>query len=254
MTALPPRPWSCHRSAGVPAAASASAAEVRRAAPTPSRHWWRAAVACIVVRVPVPPARRGDRRINGQRVASPTRCRAASPCGGRWPPRWRCPSGATGWAPTRAWLSPSRRLRHRARSESSAAGGPAAPTGRTWLRDFAAEQNSTVPAYWRRFAIHWELAAQRGLAMSVPAAGPRIWTSSSGSVSPTVSARPWPGVGHRRHPGRSSGVGVVLGQAIGAHPVRFLLGGGLGAFSGGVSRSSPPAWPGPERIIERLPA
>ncbi|MFN8071732.1 MAG: hypothetical protein U0R66_07995 [Mycobacterium sp.] len=119
----------------------------------------------------------------------------------------------------------------------------------------AAEQNSTVPAYWRRLAIYWELAAQRGLAMSVlmrtahldvverQRFADRIRAALAGARATAVILAGLPGVG------------VVLGQAIGAHPVRFLLGGGLGGVLlvvGVALVAAGLAWS--ERIIERLPA
>jgi tight adherence protein B len=92
----------------------------------------------------------------------------------------------------------------------------------------AAERDSAVPAYWLRLAVFWELAAQRGLAMSVLMQAAhhdivdrqrfteRIRAALAGARATAVILAALPALG------------VILGQFIGAHPVRFLLGGGLG--------------------------
>ena len=117
----------------------------------------------------------------------------------------------------------------------------------------AAERDSAVPAYWRRLAVFWELAAQRGLAMSVLMqaahhdildrqrfAG-RIRAALAGARATAVILAALPVLG------------VALGQLIGAHPVRFLLGGGLGGVLlvvGATLIAAGLAWA--DRIIERL--
>ena len=92
----------------------------------------------------------------------------------------------------------------------------------------AAERDSAVPAYWLRLAVFWELAAQRGLARSVLMQAAhhdivdrqrfteRIRAALAGARATAVILAALPALG------------VILGQFIGAHPVRFLLGGGLG--------------------------
>ena len=114
----------------------------------------------------------------------------------------------------------------------------------------AAERDSAVPAYWRRLAICWELAAQRGLAMSVlmraahqdiverQRFADRIHAALAGARATAVILAGLPVLG------------VALGEAIGAQPIRFLLGGGLGGvlLIVGVALA---AWS--DRIIERLP-
>jgi tight adherence protein B len=117
----------------------------------------------------------------------------------------------------------------------------------------AVAQDSAVPAYWRRLAVFWELAAQRGLAMSVLMQAAhhdivdrqrftdRVRAALAGARATAVILAALPVLG------------VLLGQLIGAHPVRFLLGGGLGGvllvagvglIAGGL------AWA--DRITERL--
>jgi tight adherence protein B len=92
----------------------------------------------------------------------------------------------------------------------------------------AVAQDSAVPAYWRRLAVFWELAAQRGLAMSVLMQAAhhdivdrqrftdRLRAALAGARATAVILAALPVLG------------VLLGQLIGANPVRFLLGGGLG--------------------------
>ena len=92
----------------------------------------------------------------------------------------------------------------------------------------AVAQDSAVPVYWMRLAVFWELAAQRGLAMSVlmQAAHRDIVDRQrfTGRIRAAMAgARATAGI-----LAALPAVGVVLGQLIGAHPVRFLLGGGLG--------------------------
>ncbi len=119
----------------------------------------------------------------------------------------------------------------------------------------AAEQDSAVPAYWTRLAVCWELAAQRGLSISVLMRAAhldiverqrftdRTRAALAGARATAVILAGLPGVG------------VALGEAIGAHPVRFLLGSGLGGVLlviGVALIAAGLAWS--ERIIERLPA
>lgn len=117
----------------------------------------------------------------------------------------------------------------------------------------AAESDSAIPAHWRRLAVFWELAAQRGLALSVlmQAAyqdivererfSARMRAALAGARATAVILAALPALG------------VLLGELIGAHPVRFLLGGGsggvllvlgVGLIAVGL------AWA--DRIIERL--
>jgi tight adherence protein B len=117
----------------------------------------------------------------------------------------------------------------------------------------AAAENSAVPAYWRRLAICWELAAQRGLAMSVLMRAAhqdiverqrftdRMRSALAGARATAVILAGLPGLG------------VVLGQSIGANPVRFLLGGGVGGVVlvvGVALIAAGLAWS--DRITERL--
>lgn len=119
----------------------------------------------------------------------------------------------------------------------------------------AAEEDSAVPAYWRRLAVFWELANQRGLPMSVlmQAAhrdiverqrfADRIRAALAGARATAAILAALPALG------------VVLGQLIGAHPLSFLLGRGLGGvlLVGGVGLiAAGLVWA--DRIIERLVA
>lgn len=92
----------------------------------------------------------------------------------------------------------------------------------------AAGADSAVPAYWDRLAVFWDLAADHGLAMStlMRAAhcdivdrqrfADRMNAALAGPRATAVILATLPALG------------VLLGQLIGAHPVGFLLGGGLG--------------------------
>lgn len=92
----------------------------------------------------------------------------------------------------------------------------------------AAGRDSAIPAHWRRLAVFWELAAQRGLALSVlmQAAyqdilerqrfADHLQAALAGARATAAILAALPALG------------VLLGELIGAHPVRFLLGGGLG--------------------------
>ena len=119
------------------------------------------------------------------------------------------------------------------------------------LRAVAPE--SAVPAYWRRLAVFWELAEQRGLAMSVLMQAAHhdlvdrqrftdhIRAAMAGARATAVILAALPGLG------------VLLGQLIGAQPVRFLLGGGLGGVLlviGAGLIAAGLAWA--DRITERL--
>lgn len=89
------------------------------------------------------------------------------------------------------------------------------------LRTMAA--GSSVPAYWDRLAACWQLAAEHGLAMST------LMQAAHGDI-----------VGRQRFADRIRAalagarataailaglpvIGVLLGELIGAHPIRFLL-------------------------------
>ena len=117
----------------------------------------------------------------------------------------------------------------------------------------AAEQDSAVPAYWRRLAVFWELGTQRGLAISVLMQAAhddivdrerftdRVRAALAGARATAVILAALPVLG------------VALGQLIGAHPLRFLLGGGLGGVllvTGAGLIALGLAWS--DRIIERL--
>ena len=94
------------------------------------------------------------------------------------------------------------------------------------LRLVAAD--SAVAAYWNRLAVFWQLAAEHGLAMSdlMRAAhrdivdrqrfADRMRASLAGARATAAILAALPVVG------------VLLGQLIGAQPLRFLLGGGAG--------------------------
>lgn len=94
------------------------------------------------------------------------------------------------------------------------------------MRSVAA--TSSVPAQWNRMAVFWELAAQHGLAISVLMRAAhrdildrqrftdRIHAALAGARASTAILAGLPLLG------------LALGELIGAHPARFLLGGGAG--------------------------
>lgn len=100
----------------------------------------------------------------------------------------------------------------------------------------AMAQSSSVPAYWDRLAVFWQLAVEHGLPMSVlmraahrdivdrQRFADRMYAALAGARATAVILASLPALG------------VLLGQLIGAEPIRFLLGGGLGGvlLIGGV--------------------
>lgn len=119
----------------------------------------------------------------------------------------------------------------------------------------AEQKDSAVPEHWNRLAVCWELAARRGLAMSVlmqaahhdivdrQAFADRVRAALAGARATAVILATLPMLG------------VALGELIGAHPVRFLLGGGLGGVLlvlGAGFIAAGLAWA--DRIIEGLTA
>jgi len=96
------------------------------------------------------------------------------------------------------------------------------------LRSAAA--GSSVPAHWGRLAVCWQLATEHGLAMST-----LMHTAHRDIVGRQRFA-------DRVHAGLAGAratatilamlpfLGVILGELIGARPVRFLLGGGVGGW------------------------
>jgi tight adherence protein B len=89
---------------------------------------------------------------------------------------------------------------------------------------------TSVPAQWERLAVCWQLAADHGLAMAA-----LIRAAQRDIVErQRFAARVEAGLaGARATAGILAGLpllGVLLGELIGAHPVRFLLGGGAGGW------------------------
>ena len=92
----------------------------------------------------------------------------------------------------------------------------------------AVAAQSSVPAYWTRLAVFWELAARHGLPMSVLmraahrdivdrrrfAARIRAALAGARATAAILAMLPL--------------LGVLLGQMIGAHPIGYLCGGGTG--------------------------
>jgi tight adherence protein B len=94
----------------------------------------------------------------------------------------------------------------------------------------AVADSTSVPAQWERLAVCWQLAADHGLAMAalIRAAQSDIVERLRFTAQVEASL-----AGARATAGILAGLpllGVLLGELIGAHPVRFLLGGGAGGW------------------------
>lgn len=94
------------------------------------------------------------------------------------------------------------------------------------IRSVAA--TSAVPAYWRRLAVSWELAAEHGLTVAA---------LMRAAHSDIVDRQRFADRTHAALAGARAtaailaglpALGIALGELIGAHPLRFLLGGGVG--------------------------
>ena len=112
---------------------------------------------------------------------------------------------------------------------------------------------STVPFYWERIAVCWRLASDHGLAMS---------TLMRAAQCDIVDRQRFSGQVHAGLAGARAtaailaglpALGILLGQLIGAHPIRFLLGGGVGSWllliGVGLTLAGV-AWS--DRIVDRL--
>ena len=123
----------------------------------------------------------------------------------------------------------------------------------TGLRSAAAQ--SAVPTYWLRLAVFWELASQHGLPMSVLMRAAHRDIVDRQRFSARIQAAL---AGARATAAILAGLpvlGVLLGQLIGAHPLRFLLGGGIGGgflVLGVILTAAGLVWA--DRIIDRLVA
>ena len=94
----------------------------------------------------------------------------------------------------------------------------------------SAARDSSVPGYWDRLAVYWQLAAEHGLAMSTlmhtahrdivgrQRFADRVQAGLAGARATAAILAALPVLG------------VALGELIGARPIRFLLGGGAGGW------------------------
>lgn len=97
--------------------------------------------------------------------------------------------------------------------------------------------HSAVPVYWERMAVCWQLAADHGLAISVLMRAAQRDIVDRQRFADRVEAG---SAGARATAAILAGmpmIGVLLGQLVGAHPLRFLFGAGPGLDSG--SRGGP---------------
>ncbi|MCI4674403.1 type II secretion system F family protein [Candidatus Mycolicibacterium alkanivorans] len=94
----------------------------------------------------------------------------------------------------------------------------------------AVAESSSVPAQWNRLAVCWQLATEHGLAMSVLMRAAQRDIVERQRFSDRVEAGL---AGARATAVILAGlpvVGVLLGQLIGAEPIGFLVGGGVGGW------------------------
>ena len=117
----------------------------------------------------------------------------------------------------------------------------------------AAAAGSSVPAYWDRLAVCWQLAADHGLSMST------LMRTAHGDIVGRLrfADQVYAGLaGARATAAILAGLpflGIGLGELIGADPIRFLLGGGVGGWLlivGVGLVATGVAWS--DRIIDRL--
>lgn len=91
-------------------------------------------------------------------------------------------------------------------------------------------RHSAVPALWDRVAVGWQLADEHGLAMSGLMRAVQRDVSERLGFADRVDA----GLAGARATAITLAslpvLGLVLGQLVGAHPVRFLLGDGAGGW------------------------
>ena len=119
------------------------------------------------------------------------------------------------------------------------------------LRSISA--TSSVPVYWNRLAVFWQLAAEHGLAMSTLMAAAhrdildrqrfseRMRAALAGARATAVILAVLPALG------------VLLGHIVGAHPLRFLLGsptGGVVLVAGVGLACAGIVWA--DRIVDRV--
>ena len=93
-----------------------------------------------------------------------------------------------------------------------------------------AAEASAMPAHWYRLAVCWQLAAEHGLAMSTLMRAAQRDITERQRFSARVMSRM---AGARATAAILAGLpvlGVLLGQLIGAQPLRFLLGGHAGGW------------------------
>ncbi|MCB0933344.1 MAG: type II secretion system F family protein [Mycobacterium sp.] len=96
------------------------------------------------------------------------------------------------------------------------------------LREMA--DHSAVPVYWERMAVCWQLAADHGLAISVLMRAAQRDIVDRQRFADRVEAG---SAGARATAAILAGmpmIGVLLGQLVGAHPLRFLFGAGPGGW------------------------
>ncbi|PLV46310.1 type II secretion system F family protein [Mycobacterium simiae] len=119
----------------------------------------------------------------------------------------------------------------------------------------AAARSSAQPAHWHRLAVCWQLASEHGLAIAIlmrtgqrdiierQRFSDRVSSGMAGARATAVILAGLPALG------------VVLGQAIGARPLSFLLGGHVGGWlllAGAVLGCGGLLWS--DRIIQRAGA
>ncbi|MGI9126208.1 MAG: type II secretion system F family protein [Mycobacterium sp.] len=117
----------------------------------------------------------------------------------------------------------------------------------------AVAPTSSVPAYWHRLAVFWQLAHEHGLPISVLMTAAQRDTVDRQQFSDRINAALAGARATAAILALLPMLGVLFGQLIGAHPFRVLLGGGMGNAVSVVGMSlilAGVAWS--DRIVERL--
>ncbi len=121
----------------------------------------------------------------------------------------------------------------------------------TGLQEVVAD--SAVPCYWERIAICWRLASDHGLAMATLMRTAQRDIVDRQRFSSRVDASL---AGARATAAILAGLpllGIFLGELLGAHPVRFLMGHGTGGWLlviGAGLLAAGVLWA--DRIVDRL--
>lgn len=119
------------------------------------------------------------------------------------------------------------------------------------IRSVSAE--SAVPFYWDRIAVCWRLASEHGLAMVTLMRAAQCDIVDRQRFSGRVDASLAGARATAAILAGLPGLGILLGELVGAHPISFLLGGGAGGvllILGAGLEVAGVLWS--DRIVDRL--